>query len=147
MTNTAAVSAIAKLGKTDIATGSWSIDAWKWNETNQYLGNLDGAKKYRIKPGDTLSGLAKESGVTVDELLKLNSIKNANSIKAGAILLLPAKPPAAKPAVQAPVAEPEPTGPVFKAVGVNPVVYTKDNPFSTFAMTWILHPTRWPATT
>ncbi|MEI6808497.1 MAG: von Willebrand factor type A domain-containing protein, partial [bacterium] len=134
MTNTAAVSAIAKLGKTDIATGSWSIDAWKWNETNQYLGNLDGAKKYRIKPGDTLSGLAKESGVTVDELLKLNSIKNANSIKAGAILLLPAKPPAAKPAVQAPVAEPEPTGPVFKAVGVNPVVYTKDNPFSTFAM-------------
>lgn len=51
-----------------------------------------------------------------------------NTIKAGE------SPLPAKPAVQANPTEPEPTGPVFKAVGLNPIVYTKDNPFSTFAM-------------
>lgn len=106
-----------------------------WSAINGYWADLGSQTAYHIKSGDTLSGIAKQYGVTVNDLMSLNGIKNANAIKAGATILVPIKPAAAERAVvQPPLTEEEPTGPVFKAMGLNPFVYTKANPFSTFAM-------------
>ena len=44
---------------------------------------------YTIKNGDTLSGIAKSTGTTVDELVKLNNIADPNKIYAGESLTLP----------------------------------------------------------
>lgn len=45
--------------------------------------------KYKIKPGDTLSGIAKRYGTSVQDLQKLNNISNPNRIYAGRDLVLP----------------------------------------------------------
>ena len=48
---------------------------------------------YKIKSGDTLSGIAKARGTTVSKIMKMNpSIKDKNKIRAGAGLKLPPKP-------------------------------------------------------
>lgn len=44
---------------------------------------------YKIKRGDTLSGIAKANGTTVEELAKLNNISNPNSIYAGNEIKIP----------------------------------------------------------
>ena len=44
---------------------------------------------YQIKAGDTLSKIARDYGVTVQELVKANNIKNANLIFAGQTLKIP----------------------------------------------------------
>ena len=41
---------------------------------------------YQIKRGDTLSQIAHANGITVEQLAKLNGIKDINRIKAGSIL-------------------------------------------------------------
>ncbi len=46
-------------------------------------------KTIKIKKGDTLSCLARKYGTTVEELVKLNNIKNPNLIYAGANLIIP----------------------------------------------------------
>lgn len=51
-----------------------------------------GGSTYTVVRGDTLSGIAHAVGSTVAELSKLNGIKNANQIKVGQKLKLPAKP-------------------------------------------------------
>lgn len=43
---------------------------------------------YVIKKGDTLSGIAKQYGTTVEELAKLNNIKNPNLINTGNTLII-----------------------------------------------------------
>ena len=45
---------------------------------------------YTIQPGDTLSGIAADYGVTVDELVAINSIDDPAQIAAGAVLSIPA---------------------------------------------------------
>lgn len=45
--------------------------------------------EYVIQPGDTLSKIAKMTGTTVEQLQKLNGIKNANLIFAGKTLQIP----------------------------------------------------------
>lgn len=45
--------------------------------------------KYKIKQGDTLSGIAKKYGTTVKDLQKANNISNPNRIYAGADLIIP----------------------------------------------------------
>ena len=48
---------------------------------------------YKIKKGDTLSGIAKARGTTVAKIMKMNpGIKDKNKIRAGAGLKLPPKP-------------------------------------------------------
>ena len=47
-------------------------------------------KEYTIQKGDNLTKIAKEFGTTVDELVKLNNIKDPNLIYAGAELKIPA---------------------------------------------------------
>ena len=49
-----------------------------------------GYKTYTIVKGDNLTKIAKEFGTTVDELVKLNNIKDPNLIYAGAELKIPA---------------------------------------------------------
>jgi LysM repeat protein len=64
-----------------------------------------------IQKGQTLSGIAKQQGTTVDAIMKANpTIKNANLIYAGSSLNLPGSP-------TSPVVAPrEHTGPVRPAV-------------------------------
>lgn len=45
--------------------------------------------KYKIKQGDTLSGIAKKYGTTVKDLQKANNISNPNKIYAGSSLIIP----------------------------------------------------------
>lgn len=48
-------------------------------------------EKYIIKWGDTLSAIAIKNNTKIENLQKLNKIKNINLIIAGKILLLPQK--------------------------------------------------------
>lgn len=57
------------------------------------------ASTYTIKQGDTLSGIAKQYGTTVDVLAKANNISNPNAIKAGAVLNIGSPAPAPAPVV------------------------------------------------
>jgi lipid-binding SYLF domain-containing protein len=50
-----------------------------------------GGKYYVVQSGDSLSKIAKKHGTTVDELIKLNDIKDAKLIYPGQKLLLPGK--------------------------------------------------------
>lgn len=43
---------------------------------------------YRVQPGDTLSSIARDTGVSVERLVALNDIRNANSIRVGQRLRL-----------------------------------------------------------
>ena len=52
-------------------------------KVNEKLNNNSGKKYYTVKAGDTLSAIAKKYNTTVDKLVKLNNIKNANKIYAG----------------------------------------------------------------
>ncbi len=47
--------------------------------------------RYRIVRGDTLSHLARVYHTTVDELVRINHIKDKNKIIAGHYLLIPVK--------------------------------------------------------
>jgi LysM repeat protein len=48
-----------------------------------------GAQTYRVKAGDTLSGIAARFGTTVAVLQRLNNIKDASRIKIGQLIKLP----------------------------------------------------------
>jgi LysM repeat protein len=70
-----------------------------------------------IQKGQTLSGIAKQQGTTVDALLKANpSIKNPNLIYAGASLNLPGAP--ASPVVAPKASVPTPPAPVTPSAPV-----------------------------
>jgi LysM repeat protein len=57
------------------------------------------SQNYQIKWGDTLSGLAKKNGTTVDALMKANpQIKDANKIYAGKALNIPGRVDSFEPA-------------------------------------------------
>jgi len=45
---------------------------------------------YVIRPGDTLSSIARRFNTTVEELVRLNNIANPDLIIAGETLLIPA---------------------------------------------------------
>jgi LysM repeat protein len=58
-------------------------------ETKKAAPPEGGGKYYTVKSGDTLSKIAKKHGTTVNELVKLNNIKDKKHIYAGQKLLLP----------------------------------------------------------
>jgi murein DD-endopeptidase MepM/ murein hydrolase activator NlpD len=45
-------------------------------------------KYYRVKKGDTLSSIAKKTGLSVDQLCKLNKLKSTTQVKAGKAIRL-----------------------------------------------------------
>ena len=52
-------------------------------KVNEKLNKKTTKKYYTVKAGDTLSAIAKKYNTTVDKLVKLNNIKNANKIYVG----------------------------------------------------------------
>ncbi len=48
---------------------------------------------YRVKPGDTLSGIADLFGVTVDDIVRYNNIADPNSLSVGQVITIPGHSP------------------------------------------------------
>ncbi len=73
----------------------------------QALARVQGsASTYTVRPGDTLSQIAQRHGTTVDELVRLNNIRNPNLIYPGQELRLP---PSSGTPAPAPAPRPAPT--------------------------------------
>jgi LysM repeat protein len=53
---------------------------------------------YRVKQGDTLSGIADMFGVTVDDIVRYNNIADPNSLSVGQVLTIPGRSPSPTPA-------------------------------------------------
>lgn len=78
------------------AGGAINTTDWRgahWQATQHAMGSTwteFGYNWYRIKPGDTLSGIAQRYGYTVDQLVYWNpkTIKNKNQIFAGDAIVL-----------------------------------------------------------
>ncbi len=70
---------------------------------------VPGTKTYRVRPGDTLSSIARKFNTSVGTLQKLNNISNPNQLKVGAVILAPAtsaaRPPAATTRPPSPAAD------------------------------------------
>jgi len=73
--------------------------------------NKAGAKvqtmQYKVSPGETLFGIAKKFGSTVDELIVTNGLKS-NTLQPGQILLVKATNPPAEAVTEAPVVKQQP---------------------------------------
>ncbi len=54
---------------------------------------------YTVQPGDTLSALARRFGVSVDELVQLNRLRDPGLLRVGQELVIPGQAPAATPTV------------------------------------------------
>jgi murein DD-endopeptidase MepM/ murein hydrolase activator NlpD len=52
---------------------------------------------HRVEPGETVFGIAKKYGVSVDELLSANGLSDARDLPAGKELVIPGAPPIARP--------------------------------------------------
>ncbi|MGN0835656.1 MAG: LysM peptidoglycan-binding domain-containing protein [Candidatus Spyradosoma sp.] len=94
----------------------------------------EGGEIYVVKKGDALSKIARAHGVTVKALMEANGIANANSIRAGQKLVIPAKAaetkkeeaaqpaPAPEPKKEEPAPAPEPLPePEPEAVVIDPI--------------------------
>lgn len=99
---------------------------------------------YTIKAGDTLGVIAQRNGVTLQEVMRVNNIKNPALIKFGQRLVLPINTPGANPPAAVAQAEtralPKPTEPQAARASVTPLSPT---PSPTFAP--IVLPTLSPA--
>jgi LysM repeat protein len=58
--------------------------------TDQRSGQAVAAYGYPVRPGDTLRAIAERAGTTVDEILALNRIDDADRLEPGRLLYLPA---------------------------------------------------------
>jgi len=74
-----------------IAAVSKGAGAMKQAEPKKAAPSEGGGKYYEVKSGDSLYEIAKKHGTTVDELVKLNNLKDKKYIYAGQKLLLPGK--------------------------------------------------------
>ena len=55
-------------------------------EVAEAAGGYD--KYYEVKPGDTLWGISRRFGISVDKLVRLNAIKNPDVLRVGQVLKL-----------------------------------------------------------
>ncbi len=74
-----------------IAAVSKGAGAMKQAEPKKAAPPEGGGKYYEVKSGDSLYEIAKKHGTTVDELVKLNNLKDKKYIYPGQKLLLPGK--------------------------------------------------------
>ena len=80
-----------------------------------------GTVTYTIKAGDTLSGIANQFGITVEDIVKTNNIADPNAIQEGEVLVIPvgaATPAAAATATAAPSPPKRRQRRLDKAIGV-----------------------------
>jgi soluble lytic murein transglycosylase-like protein len=77
------------------------------------------ASDYRVKSGDTLWGISRWSGVSVDNLVRDNSIPNPDLIYPGQVLTLPDPQPAP---IQAPAPAPAPAPAASARTEVSPAL-------------------------
>jgi murein DD-endopeptidase MepM/ murein hydrolase activator NlpD len=54
-----------------------------------HMGHIDQLLGRKINKGDSLQKIARETGVSVDDLVSYNNIANANKIKAGQYIKIP----------------------------------------------------------
>lgn len=66
-----------------LAAEGYDPDAVQAEVNRQLKGSGTTAQYYKVEPGDTLSGIAKEYGTTVQNLVSMNGISNPNLIYVG----------------------------------------------------------------
>jgi len=69
---------------------------------------IPGATEHVVRKGESLSAIARGTGVPMSQLVALNSISNPNNVPAGSTLRLSGRPPVAASATPAPQPRPEP---------------------------------------
>ncbi|PKR79405.1 hypothetical protein CEY16_05375 [Halalkalibacillus sediminis] len=71
----------------ELHKGKWNYDKSNAVDPEKYLGRdlypQSSSGEYTVQPGDTLSVIAKKVGSSVDELARINNIKNENVIQVG----------------------------------------------------------------
>jgi LysM repeat protein len=116
------------LDRVAAASASTSASAKSAEGGAQSSGASGGAMKtYRVRSGDTLSKIAANAGVSVDDLEEANGIKNVSALRAGQELKIPAK-PVEKPS--------EPPAKTTVATAANPAKTTAPKDSSAAAAAW-----------
>jgi beta-lactamase class A len=87
------------------------------------VANVDSDSQHVVKAGETLSGISRSRGVSVDRVLELNGLTDPNALAAGQVLQLP--PPAARVA-PAPPAPPQAQTPPARPAGTEYAVKPGD---------------------
>ena len=79
--------AVAFLGISGMTTSTTKADEWVARTTeevkDEIVHNDEGVQEYTVKYGDTLSVIAEAMDVSLDALIRVNDIQNANLIYAG----------------------------------------------------------------
>ena len=82
--------AVAFLGISGMTTSTAKADEWVARTTNEVkdeiIHNEEGVQEYTVKYGDTLSVIAEAMDVSLDALIRVNDIQNANLIYAGTMI-------------------------------------------------------------
>lgn len=82
--------AVAFLGISGMTTSTAKADEWVARTTqevkDEIIHNEEGVLEYTVKYGDTLSVIAEAMDVSLDALIRLNDIQNANLIYAGTMI-------------------------------------------------------------
>lgn len=79
-----------------LGLGTMTVSAWRFGTTGSGVWRLLKEKRpvltaYTVQPGDTLSELAARWRVSVDDIIRVNQITNADVIYAGEVLYIPAR--------------------------------------------------------
>lgn len=79
--------AVAFLGISGMTTSTAKADGWVARTTDEVkdeiIHNDEGVQEYTVKYGDTLSVIAEAMDVSLEDLIRVNDIQNANLIYAG----------------------------------------------------------------
>ena len=82
--------AVAFLGISGMTTSTAKADEWVARTTqevkDEIIHNEEGVLEYTVKYGDTLSVIAEAMDVSLDALIRVNDIQNANLIYAGTMI-------------------------------------------------------------
>lgn len=77
--------------------------------------SLDEFQRYTVRPGDTLTRLARQHGISLSRLMSVNGLSLARWLYVGQVLLVPAElEPAEQPAPLVPALQPAPQAPALQ---------------------------------
>lgn len=122
-TTVADIMEINELTTTNLSVGQLLVIPKRKNEIGEY-------DQYMVEAGDTLYGIAKATGTTVDELILINSLAS-NTIYPGQVLLVPKRVPSGAIYIEEYTTMPNDTIEIIaRKLGVNPVIIGFYNDFS-----------------